>query len=144
MTRPIVVDASAAVEILTSTTRGKRLAELIPSSAELWVPAHFYAEVLGAIRHLHIVSRKISLGVAERAISRMTRWHLRQAAIANLVEPAWNYRHNIPAGDAIYVALTQAIDGSLLTDDHRLAETPTFPKHVPIIRLPIQRAGDKE
>ena len=66
MTTLIVVDASAGVEIVTSTERGRRLARLVPEAAELWVPEHFYSEVFASIRYLHIVAGKLTLQRARR------------------------------------------------------------------------------
>ena len=48
MTTLIAVDASAGVEIVTSTERGRRLARLVPEAAEFWVPEHFYSEVFAS------------------------------------------------------------------------------------------------
>ena len=64
-------------------------------------------------------------------------WHLRHASVAPLVPAAWSYRHNLTAADALYVALAEQLGASLLTDDHRLAQAPTFPSHVTVLRLPV-------
>ena len=46
----VVIDASAGVEIVCDTRRGRALARLLPVGAEGWVPEHFYSEVLGVLR----------------------------------------------------------------------------------------------
>jgi hypothetical protein len=33
------------------------------------------------------------------------------------------------------IALAEQLGASLLTDDHRLVQAPTFPSHVPVLRL---------
>ncbi len=136
MTRPVVIDASAGVEIVIGTDRGKDLARLISNSSELWVPEHFYAEVLGAIRHLHIVSHRVDHRVAERAVDRLLRWHLRQVSLPSLLRPAWNYRFNLTGADALYVALALRLSGRLLTDDLRLANSPGLPADIEFLCLP--------
>jgi predicted nucleic acid-binding protein len=73
---------------------------------------------------------------ASVAVGRLGGWHLRHASVAPLVQAAWSYRHNLTAADALYVALAEQLGASLLTDDHRLAQAPTFPSHVPVLRLP--------
>lgn len=138
MTTLIVVDASAGVEIVTSTERGRRLARLVPEAAELWVPEHFYSEVFASIRYLHIVAGKLTLQRAEAAIERLTRWHLRQVGLGPLIRPAWAYRHNMSGADALYVALAEHLGAGLLTDDLRLANAPTFPATVPVLRLSVR------
>ena len=137
MTR-VVIDASAGAEIVTATARGRALARLLHGDAELWVPEHFYAEVLGVLRHQSVITRSIGAERAELAIDRLRRWHLRQAAVAPLVLPAWSRRHNMSAADAVYVALAEQLGASLLTDDHRLIRTPSFPSGVAILQLPLR------
>ena len=135
MTSAVVVDASAGVEILTGTDRGKRLAELIDPHMELWVPEHFYAEVFGAIRHLHVVGRRIDRHRAELAIERLLRWHIRQVGLTSLITSAWAHRFNLTGADALYVALTQRLKGQLLTDDHRLINSPHMPREMRFLHL---------
>jgi predicted nucleic acid-binding protein len=91
----VVIDASAGAEIVTATVRGRALARLLPGYAELWVPEHFYVEVLGVLRHQSVITSTINPTRAEQ------------------------------------------LDASFLTDDHRLAGSPTFPGTVPVIRLPM-------
>ena len=134
----VVIDASAGAEILTATARGRALARLLPEDAELWVPEHFYVEVLGVLRHQSIITNIIDAARADQAVDRLRRWHLRQAAVAPLVLPAWSRRYNMSAADAVYVALAEQLDASLLTDDHRLISAPTFPANVIVLRLPVR------
>jgi predicted nucleic acid-binding protein len=139
VTEAIVVDASAAVEIVSSTERGRRLAQLVPDEAVLWVPSHFFSEVFAAIRHMHIVTKRINQSRAESALERLSRWHLRQVAVTGLIHSAWRFRHNISGADALYVALAEQLGASLLTDDFRLVSAPGFPQRVQVLKLPIRR-----
>lgn len=136
---PVVVDASAAVEIVNSTERGRRLAQLLPSNASLWVPSHFYAEVFAVIRHMTVVSKKITRHRAESAIRRLSEWHLRQVAVAPLMSSAWRFRHNLSGSDSIYVALANQLGASLLTDDLRLANSPAIPRTTTLLMLPVHK-----
>ncbi|MFZ4811353.1 MAG: type II toxin-antitoxin system VapC family toxin [Ilumatobacteraceae bacterium] len=137
MTR-VVIDASAGAEIVTATARGRALARLLPNDAELWVPQHFYVEVLGVLRHQSVIARTISPDRADLAVDRLCRWHLRQAAVAPLVLTAWSRRHNMSAADAVYVALAERLGAALLTDDHRLISAPTFPSGVAVLQRPLR------
>lgn len=136
MTR-VVIDASAGAQIVTATVKGRALARLLPGDAELWVPEHFYVEALGVLRHQSVITSTINPTRAEQGVDRLRRWHLRQAAVAPLLLAAWARRHNMSAADAVYVALAEQLDASFLTDDHRLAGSPTFPGTAPVIRLPM-------
>jgi hypothetical protein len=44
---PVVIDASAGVEILANTAHGRRLARLLPTDAVGWVPEHFTSKSPG-------------------------------------------------------------------------------------------------
>jgi predicted nucleic acid-binding protein len=134
----VVIDASAGVEIVAETRRGRALARLIPAGSEGWVPEHFYAEVLAVLRRRCLIEGKLTDAQATAAVSRLASWHLHHASVAPLVTAAWRYRHNLMAADAIYVALAEDLGGDFLTDDHRLAEAPTFPPQVTVLRLPVR------
>lgn len=132
---PVVIDASAGVEILADTAHGRRLAQLLPTDAVGWVPEHFYFEVAGVIRHQTVVSRTLTEQAALTVLDRLDRWHLRQAQPGPMITGAWRFRHNMTMADAIYVALADELGAALLTDDHRLANAPGFPTNVRALTL---------
>jgi predicted nucleic acid-binding protein len=134
----IVIDASAGVEIVANTRRGRTVARLIPPDSQGWVPEHFYAEVLAVLRRQFLVEAKITEAQASAAVSRLTAWHLHHASVAPLVPAAWHYRHNMTAADALYVALAESLGGDLLTDDHQLSQAPTFPATVKVLALAVR------
>ncbi|MGH9082838.1 MAG: type II toxin-antitoxin system VapC family toxin, partial [Acidimicrobiales bacterium] len=72
------------------------------------------------------------------AVGRLGSWHLHHASVAPLVRAAWQYRHNMTAADAFYVALAEDLGADFLTDDYRLAEAPTFPPGVNVLRLAVR------
>ena len=134
---PVVIDASAGVEILADTVRGRRLAGLLPADAVGWVPQHFYVEVSGVLRHQVVVTRSLPEAAASATLERLRRWHLRQALVPPLLNTAWRYRHNMTMADAVYVALAVELDGQFLCDDHKLLNAPTFPPEIAVLRLPL-------
>lgn len=134
----VVIDASAGVEIVAETRRGRALARLVPAGSEGWVPEHFYAEVLGVLRRRFLIEAKLTESQATASVARLGSWHLHRASVAPLVPAAWRYRHNMTAADALYVALAEELGADLLTDDHRLAEAPTFPPGVNVLRLAVR------
>lgn len=136
---PVVIDASAGAEIVTDTRRGRALLRLLPADADPWVPEHFYAEVLSLIRRQAVVTQVLDEAKARSAVTELGSWQLRRATVRPLLEAAWAYRHNMTAADAIYVALAQHLHAAFLTDDHNLAEAPTFPPGVILLRLPRPR-----
>ena len=134
---PVVIDASAGAEIVTDTARGRALLRLLPTDAEGWVPQHFYAEVLGVLRHQTIFTKVLTEEQAVVALGRLRRWHLHQAAVPPLLDAAWAFRHNLRAADAIYVALSAELGALLLSDDHKLLNSPTFLSSIGVLRLPF-------
>ena len=132
----VVIDASAGAEIVADTRRGRVLARLVPADAEGWVPEHFYAEVLSVLRRQFLIEKAMTEVQATAAVARLRLWRLHHASIAPLVDAAWAYRHNMTAADALYVALADHLGASFLTDDHKLADGPTFPRNLEVLRLP--------
>jgi len=104
----VVIDASAGVEIVCNTWRGRALARLLPVEAEGWVPEHFYSELLGVLQR-QLLGHKLSESQAKVAVGRLGAWHLHHASVAPLLQAAWAYRHNLTAADAFYVALADQL-----------------------------------
>lgn len=132
----VVIDASAGVEIVLDTRRGRSLAALIPHGAEAWVPEHFFIEVLGVLRRRLLVEHAINDGQAEAGRDRLRRWHLRRAGARRLADEAWAYRHNIAMADAAYLVLADHLGAAFLTEDHKLVAAPTFPSQIQVLTLP--------
>ncbi len=124
--------------MVVGSRRGQALARLLPGGVEGWVPEHFYAEVLAVVRRRLVIDKTITDSLATVAVGRLCTWPLHRASIAPLVDAAWAYRHNMSAADALYVALAEHLGADFLTDDHRLADSPTFPGAVSILRLPAR------
>ncbi len=101
------------------------------------MPEHFYVEVASALRHLALVKKSITDVAATAALGRLQHWHLRQALVAPLLDATWRFRHNMTIADAMYVALAQELGASLLSDDRRLVNSPTFPSQVRTLTLPV-------
>ena len=114
-----VIDASAGVEILTRTDRGKLLARRLDGDSELWIPELFYVEVLDVIRGQ--VSRGVlDESIANSAIADLGRWKLNRAAHRSFIEEILKLRHNFSAYDSVYVLLARDLGAQLLTIDLRL------------------------
>jgi predicted nucleic acid-binding protein len=130
---PVVIDASAGVELIANTTRGRALRAVLPPDAVPWAPETFYLEV-GTVLRRWDLSGVLTPGQISAALRQLTTWPLRVAQVRSLFADAWRLRHNITFADATYVALAEHLGAPLLTGDHRLAEAPTLP--VPVLRLP--------
>ena len=116
----IVLDASAAVELLGDTQAGKRIAARLSSEGILHAPHLLDLEVVSAFR------RQVALGAvdAERA-ARTFALHRNLRIMRHphypYLDRIWALRHNFTAYDACYIALAEGLGTTLLTRDKALA-----------------------
>ena len=119
----LLVDASAAVDLLVRSDPGERVRRLLADTEDisLVTVAHLDAEVLSALARLH---RGGVLHAAEVTVllDRLATIDMQRLAITgNLLQAAWGLRDSISARDALYVAAARAVRGQLLTTNDRLA-----------------------
>lgn len=131
---PVVIDASAGVELIADTARGRALRRLLPTDTVPWAPDTFFIEV-GAVLRRWDLNAILTPEQVSDAVRQLAAWPLRVAQVRSLFSDAWRHRHNFTFADATYVALAEHLDAALLTDDHKLAGAPTLP--VRTLRLPI-------
>jgi predicted nucleic acid-binding protein len=67
------------------------------------------------------------------SIDRLLRLPVSRVQLRELFMSAWAHRHNVTFADAVYVALAERVNGSLLTGDQKLAASPTLT--VPVLHL---------
>ena len=114
-----VVDASALIEVLTGTTRSVQLVPLFDD--DLFAPDLLIPEVHSFLKRM-TTERRLSRQEADQLA--LT---LRQAPIEYLptwpyAQQMWQWRHNLSAYDAVYVALANDLRAPLVTTDSRLAK----------------------
>ena len=119
----VVLDASAAAELVTRTALGRRLRKLAPSDASWWAPDHLYVEAGAAVRKMRLRGL-INTERADAAIARLLDLPVTVVRSKPLLREAWTMRANLTVADALYVVLARHLDGPLLTGDRRLAQAP--------------------
>lgn len=117
----IVLDASAVVELLLDTAAGRRVAVLIEDPA-----LSIHAPHLIDLETISVLRRFARDGViddeeAASAIGDLMALDLQRHSHEALLERAWALRKSISAYDAMYVALAEALEATLVTCDKRLA-----------------------
>lgn len=125
MTTPVVIDASAGVELLLGTERGKALHASVPRLAVEWVPEIYFAEVAAALRRAEMHGR-LSGARAAVALDRLLTSPMRRVQIRSLLTEAWALRHNVVVNDALYVVLARHLGAPLVTADVALARAPSL------------------
>ncbi len=117
----MVVDASAVVEVLLQTERGIRIEERLFAPGEtLHVPHLIDIEVAHAMRRAWLQGLVDEVR-AEEALDDLAAWLLVRYPHDLFLPRIWTMRHNVTAYDAVYVALAETLDATLLTCDARLA-----------------------
>jgi predicted nucleic acid-binding protein len=130
----IVLDASAVVELLLDTVTGRRVAILIEDAAlGLHAPHLLAVEVASALRRL-VRDGSLDDEEAHEAIGDLMALDLQRHSHEALLERAWDLRANVTTYDAVYVALAEALDATLLTCDRKLARAPGSKIRVELIK----------
>lgn len=118
----VVVDASAAVEVLLRSRLGYAASDRMRGHG-LHAPAHLDAEVLSALGRLQRTG-KIGEPQVAQALDRLAAAPIRRHSIASLVKGAWARRDSQSLLDALYVELAAALGSvPVVTTDARLARS---------------------
>ncbi len=124
------MDASAAIEWLLHSSAGGRIEERIYAAREsLHAPHVIDLEVAQAFRRL-TRERAVSAERAEEAISDLMALRILRYPHSLLLPRIWQYRHNLSAYDAAYVALAEKLGAPLITRDARLAAASGHTAHI--------------
>ncbi|MBA2640157.1 MAG: type II toxin-antitoxin system VapC family toxin [Nocardioidaceae bacterium] len=116
----IVLDASAAVDLLLTTERAAAVTRAIDTTVEVHAPELLEPEVLAVVRRW--VGRGwIGSDVADRAVAELGDLAVVRHGHASLRTRIWQLRHRCTTYDACYVALAEQLAACLVTTDRRLA-----------------------
>jgi len=77
-------------------------------------------EVLGVIRR-DFLRGEIDRTAASQALDQLRDWPAQRYGHRGLLDRAWELRANVRGWDAMYVALAEALDATLITTDARIA-----------------------
>jgi predicted nucleic acid-binding protein len=128
---PLVIDASAVVELTLRSATGERVAAAIGDAA-LVAPDLLNVEVANALRGLER-GGKLPSARASKAVARLVAGNIGRVPSRLLLAEAWAMRENVSLYDACYLALARTLRCSLLTTDRRLASAPSL--GVTIVRV---------
>ena len=117
----IVVDASAIMDLLLRTTDSERIEErLLGAGESLHAPALLDVEVVHVLRR-RVARKEISETRGETALNLLARLPLTRYMHDPLLRRVWALRPNLTAYDAVYVALAEGLDATLITRDSALS-----------------------
>ena len=120
----IVLDASALLELLLVTEKGRSLAERIaPPQETLHAPHLIDLEVAQVVRR-YVARGQLDEERARQALDDLRDLDLNRYPHDVLLSRIWELRHNASAYDAAYLALAEALDAPLLTSDAGMRAVP--------------------
>jgi predicted nucleic acid-binding protein len=130
----MVLDASALIELLLGTDQGRAIAGRIDDPRlGLHVPHLVDVEVAQALRR-YVREGGLDAASAAAALDDLRSLDLERHGHESLLDRVWALRGNLTAYDAVYVALAEALDATLLTCDGRLARAPVVSRRVELVR----------
>ena len=119
MAEKLVIDASAMIDYLVDSPLATRVADRIRHS-EIFVPAHFDAEVLSALGRLQR-GGELSEVQVEARVALTAQAPFQRHLLAPLLEGAWALHHNVPLVDALYIELANQMGSTIITTDTGMA-----------------------
>lgn len=120
----IVVDASAALEVLLQTPAASAIeTRLFQPGQTLHAPHLIDVEIAQVLRR-YAATNQIDAQRCRTALEDWLLFSVSRYAHDILLPRAWELRENVTAYDAVYVALAEALNAPLLTRDARLASAP--------------------
>lgn len=130
----IVLDASAAIELLLGTPIGSKVSAAISDPNETLAAPHLLdVEVAQVLRRLE-ASKAISPARAEAALGDLALLDVTRYGHDVLLDRIWQLRGTLTAYDAAYVALAEAAGAPLLTCDAKIAGAPGHRATVVVVR----------
>ena len=129
----IVVDASAAIEMLLRTLTGRRVETRAFSPGESLHAPHLIDLEVAQVLRRHIAAGTIAPGRGQQALEVLRDIALLRYPHSMLLDRIWQLRDNFNAYDAAYVALAEALDAPLITCDRKMA-SPGHRARVEVIR----------
>jgi predicted nucleic acid-binding protein len=120
----IVLDASALIELLTRSDRGRRVeARALRPSESIHAPALIDLEVAQVLRR-YVLSGQVPEHWARAALDLTVAFPMTRYLHEPLMKRVWELKDNFTAPDAAYIALAEALRATLVTCDARLSRIP--------------------
>ena len=117
----IVLDASAAVELVLQTPRAERIAARALHPVErIHAPHLIDVEVAQVLRRL-VQAKELTPARGTLALGDFAQLFIERHSHRELLGRIWSLRTSLSAYDAVYVALAEALAAPMLTCDDKLA-----------------------
>jgi len=115
----LIVDASCLYEVVADAELAEQVRARLAGDPDQAAPHLIDAEVLGIVRRDRLLGR-LDTTAARQAVEDLRDWPGERFGHRSLLERAWELRDSVRTWDALYVALAEALQGTLVTLDARL------------------------
>ena len=119
----LIVDASCLYEVVADALHAETVRDRLALDPDHAAPHLIDAEVLGVIRRHHL-GGALDPTAAAQAVDDLADWPGERYGHRALLHRAWELRNAVRSWDALYVALAEALDATLVTIDARLGTAP--------------------
>jgi predicted nucleic acid-binding protein len=128
---PVVVDASALVELLLQRERAPAVLQAV-GDIQMVAPDVINPEILWALRRRERAGT-LRADRAAQAVEDLLDAPLRRFPTLPLLPAVWKLRANVTSYDACYVALARELGCALVTADRKLSRAPNL--GVPLVTV---------
>jgi predicted nucleic acid-binding protein len=129
----IIVDASVLFEVLLHMPAAGMLENrLFDSGLPLHAPHLIDVEVAHVVRR-YAANGELDPDRGRAALVNLAEFPMRRHEHYSLLPRVWDLRNNITAYDAVYIALAEALDATLLTRDQRLANAASHNARIELV-----------
>jgi predicted nucleic acid-binding protein len=128
---PVVVDASALVELLLQRERAPAVLQAV-GDIQMAAPDVINPEILWALRRRERAGT-LRADRAAQAVEDLLDAPLRRFPTLPLLPAVWKLRANVTSYDACYVALARELGCALVTADRKLSRAPNL--GVPLVTV---------
>lgn len=129
----IVLDASAAVELLLNTPAAPGIASRAFAVGETLHAPHLIDLEVAQVLRRWVAAGHVGRGRADEAIEDLADLPLSRYPHLMLLPRIWSLRANATAYDAAYLALAEGLGATLLTRDAAMARVPGHRAQVEVV-----------
>lgn len=119
----LIVDASCLYEVVADTARAGAVRARLATDPDQAAPDLVDAEVISVVRRDWLLGRLDATSAAQ-AVEDLRDWPGERFGHQPLLDRVWELRGSVRAWDALYVALAEVLQATLVTADERLAAAP--------------------